>query len=305
MASRSLLLVGSFAVLFLATAGGASAQDIRGQLPGTVDAYATGAAGGASFTSTNQFGDDASFSGISLEGGASAEYNATATLGFQGDVRLRYYDHQAPSGPGAYGSTDGHVDAAAHAFYRNREGLLGGFVQISRDDNNFTFSSGGSQLYTYDDTFIGLEAQKFIGNVTLYGQVAALRETGSDENPFTGFVGTAELRYFLTPNFRLGVHGQLLHQSNADGFVAGAALVGIDGEYRLDASPVSFTASLNYTADRYDNGPGGIFTENALRALVGLKVDFGSGTLEDQDRTGASLKPIPPVFEGDAGYLLR
>lgn len=299
MILRSLLLGSSFAVFVLAVIGAASAQDMPGQLPGTVDAYATGAIGGASLDATDALGTNSSFSGLSLEGGASVEYNATATLGFQADVRLRYYDHPAPSGLGAYGSTDKDFDLAAHGFYRNGEGLLGGFVQFSGDDNAYT-----DILYVYRDTFAGVEAQKFIGNATLYGQLAALHETGTGENPFDGIVGTAEFRYFLTPNLRLDVHGQVLHQSNVDGFVDNAALVGIGGEYRLDQSPVSFTASLNYTAFELDNGPGNVFTEHGVRALVGLKVDFGSATLEDQDRTGASLKPILPIFEGDAGHRL-
>lgn len=302
MNDHALVACGGIATLLLGAAGGAYGQDARGQMPGTVDAYATGAAGGASFATTEDLGSDASYSGLSLEGGASAEYNVTATLGFQGDVRFRYYAHDAPAGDLTYGSTDKHFEAAAHGFYRNREGLLGGFVQINGDNVDYTFSDGTDQPVTATTTYGGLEAQKFLRDVTLYGQLAALRVTQTYGRPYGGLVGTAEVRYFVGPNLRVDVHGQYLHLSDDGGDSESMAIVGIGGEYRLDRSPLSFTDSLDYAATRSDSGGRTTFTENHLRALIGLKLDFGSGTLADQDRGGASLKPIQQPFEGGAGY---
>ncbi|MDR3475384.1 MAG: hypothetical protein P4M09_27365 [Devosia sp.] len=302
MSDHALLTYGGIATFLLGAVGAAYGQDARGQMPGTVDAYATGAAGGATFATTQDLGSDASYSGLSLEGGASAEYNATATLGFQGDVRFRYYVHGAPAGDFTYGSTDKHFDAAAHGFYRNREELLGGFVQVSGDNVDYTFSDGTDQPVTATTTYAGLEGQKFFHNVTLYGQLAAMRVTQTYGPPYGGFVGAAELRYFVEPNLRVDMHGQYVRMSDNAGDVESIAIVGIGGEYRLDQSRVSFTGSLDYAATKSESSSGATYTEDHLRALIGLKVDLGSGTLADQDRSGASLKPIQPPFEGGAGY---
>ena len=68
-------------------------------------------------------------------------------------------------------------------------------------------------------------------------------------------------------------------------------------EYRLASVPVSVFGDLSY-AHKKSEGSGVPFTltEQDTRAMVGFKYNFGTRTLIERDRAGASLDPFESHF---------
>jgi len=247
------------------------------------DGFVSVAAGGAWVDEDFGGGDTFSTNGLSLEGAASGEYNFTTTLGFQGDVVFRQQD-LADDGDTDRSRT---FDAAAHAFYRTDEYLLGGIVQAGTTELGTVEGGDFGGDAGLDHSYAGLEGQYFLGDLTLYGQAAVTHQSvfGNDA---TGAAGTLELRYFLTPNFKIEGHvaGTRLdfESETADTLQAGAS-----AEYRFDNQPFSIFAKYDFSRDTIEGEPGSV-SDN--RVLVGLKFNLGTQTLKDRDRSGASLKPF-------------
>jgi hypothetical protein len=60
-------------------------------------------------------------------------------------------------------------------------------------------------------------------------------------------------------------------------------------DYRFDNTPYSVFASADYRDGKFDNNGG---KDHETRVMVGGKLNFGSKTLFERDRSGASLDPI-------------
>lgn len=304
--------VTAIALLAMGTAGPSFAQGLGGQMPGTWDGFIAGSVGGANFSETDTgapfefyFPD---FSGLSAEAASSFEYNLTDHLGVQGDAVARYWNHKAPVVPpygASYGSTDHIYDFAAHGFYRNTSGLFGVFGQVSHDtQHNYALGEYYSDTPDdiYDTVYLGVEGQLFVGDATFYGQLAHAHQTHGDETGSAdGWVGRGEIRYFLQPDFKVNAHLQYgtLSDNGSDGSQT-ATIAGLGAEYRFSGSPISLTADADFIKYKFDWGGGDGYTQSGTRVLIGLKFNFGSQTLEARDRTGASLSPLEPLFEGDA-----
>lgn len=220
--------------------------------------------------------------GLSVTGGASIAYQSASMLGFQGDVVLSRLQQTQYNNTGV----DLQGDIAGHVFYRQPGSfLIGAIGQLGTDDVTNPF-----QHYNYERAYAGAEAQVYAGNATLYGQVAAQRVAQGDY-PRTGYVATAEARYFLTPNFKIKGHVGIDHLDYEGGSGSQTEYkAGLGAEYRLDAQPLSVFAQYDFT--HYTESDGSAYTANDNRILVGVKWNFGTDTLEDRDHTGASLKPF-------------
>ncbi len=182
-------------------------------------------------------------------------------------------------------------ELAGHAFWRDsKTGLVGVIAQASSTETSFGFLS--DRRY-----FLGAEGQSFFGNFTLYGQAAyenvnfgvpMASGVGAD-----GFVGAAQLRYFVTPNLMIAAKGGYENIRTQNDAYAGlhhsAWLAGGKVEHRLSASPLSLFAEADYRSGQFNIGD---LKEHETRAVVGVKVNFGSNTLIERDRSGASLDPI-------------
>lgn len=236
--------------------------------------------------------------GFAVEGAASGVYTFTPVLGIQGDVVLA--SQRMNSLTDGDSSDTMSVDAAVHAFYREPERfLLGGFVQLGRDDTAYSYD----YEWTQSCTFVGGEAQLFLDNLTLYGQGGFQKVAIEDSsNHQTGWFGTVEARYFLTPDFRIEAHGgvSVLAYENDDDSTKTVWNFGVGAEYRLANSPISLFAKydfLNGTAEYASD-----LSINEHRVMVGAKFSFGDDTLLDRDRTGPSLKPAQStlMFGGPA-----
>lgn len=289
MARYTLLLATASAAVLLS--GAAFAADLPAPapvaapaevVPSTMDGFVFLGAGAAQvqgFYNGETEGDPAN--GLTVTGGASVAYQSASMLGFQGDVVLSRLQQTQYNNTGV----DLQGDVAGHVFYRQPGSfLIGAIGQFGADNETNPFED-----FSFQRAYGGAEAQVYAGNVTLYGQVAAERVTGSDYVD-TGYVATAEARYFLTPNFKIEGHVGIDHLDyGAPDEGESQYKAGLGAEYRLDAMPLSVFAQYDFTHYAEENSS---FTENDNRILVGVKWNFGTDTLEDRDHTGASLKPF-------------
>ena len=286
-----LLAASATAVITVAMAPAAMAAS---STPPLTDGFVSVAAGGAWFP--DETDSDNNEHGMSLEGAASGEYNFTSVLGFQGDLVVQSQHFEFDNDPSEDTSTLRNADAALHVFYRDSSQFLyGGFVQFGTD----TFSFDGSSFASTDDRYYaGAEAQYFLGDATLYGQAGAQQVT-FDGQSAPGWFATFEARYFLQPDFKIEAHIGANDFSTGGGDLdvnVNSWNAGVGAEYKFANAPFSIFAKYDFThEDSSAFGSTDTFDDN--RVLVGVKFNFGAETLEDRDRSGASLKPVSsPAF---------
>lgn len=176
---------------------------------------------------------------------------------------------------------------AVHGYWRDPSTYaLGGFASVTGYGGDF----GGPNLYSFA---VGPEAQLYMGNVTLYGQVnyGQLRASG-ESGHFDNWGGRGVVRYFAQDNLRFD--GELGF-SRLSGF--GAHLDTVSGAlqamYRFSGTPISLFG--RYQLDHISAGGGiGGGSINVHKYVVGLRASFGSDTLLDEDRNGATMDTYRP-----------
>ncbi len=178
----------------------------------------------------------------------------------------------------------GSFGGAAHLSLRDQTsyliGVFGGHTKVS------TYYTG----YNFGGFFYGAEAQVYWGNLTLYGQVGGLNSvTGGAESyaPIDEFFARAVARYFFTPNTKLEAGATLL-----TGDIWGPTFPdrtinwNLKLEQKLGASPVSIFAEIDGVHSTYVSNQA---WDPLYRAMAGVKLSFGSGTLQEQNNSGATL----------------
>lgn len=267
-------------LLLLGTAGSALAAG--------PDVFAGGGLGGVKY----DYGDGAQEpSGYTAFALASGAYNFTPVIGAQGDVVLRFEHTEFEGNEQELTFFDG----AGHLFYRDSDKFLAGIMgQVGHDEASYNGSEGSPR----DRSYVGAEFQGFFDAFTLYGQAGVLWVNIPDMGDIsgTGAFATLEGRYFVTPNFKLDIHGGVskVAPDEATDFVTTNLNLGLGAEYRLDDSPLSFFAKLDWFDGSVEDDSFGSSSE--VRLLVGLKGSFGTDTLQERDRAGASLKPVDAEF---------
>jgi hypothetical protein len=183
-------------------------------------------------------------------------------------------------------------------------GIMGGHVAW-RDPNShavgvfaaFTGTNNLDYCGANGGALGGVEGQKYLGNLTLYGQ---LGYGGQFNNANCGMIddywfirGIA--RYFVNPNLR--VHAEVSYadgdSQSTNGESGNASILswGAGIEHRLANSPFSFFAG--YAGDsikgnyRYTCGDNTV-TQHTF--MVGAKMNFGEPTLLANDRRGATFE---------------
>lgn len=237
---------------------------------------------------TEFMGSSNAIDGFAVEALASGVYMFTPVLGVQGDVRYTSRTFEDVGGD----MTTSSVDGALHGFYRESDQfLVGGFVQIGRD----SLEDGSFTAGTTDRSYIGGEAQVFLGNATLYAQ-AGMQQfdvgSGMMSVGLSGWFGTVEARYFLTPDLRIEAHaGFNTLEFDIIAIALNTATIGVGAEYKFESLPISLFAKYDYTTTSF-NDDGGSPTMSDHRFLVGARFAIGEDTLLDRDRNGASLRPV-------------
>ncbi|WOS61634.1 hypothetical protein [Sinorhizobium fredii] len=193
---------------------------------------------------------------------------------------------------GGYGQTD--VDdadydnafGAAHVYYRpTQDYALGAFFQSSRLGTGFASGlAGGSDDVT--DNSGGIEAAYFDAVGTAYTQLGYGKSeiVGLDADHYFGKIGA---RLYLTDNMR--IDGEVgLHNFDFD--VADAKLdlttASIIGNYRPEFMPVTVFAGYRFDRASLESGGIDFEPENSHTLTTGLRYNFGSSTLKQEERSG-------------------
>lgn len=230
------ILLGAAAALAIAAPGVASAQSGYADL---------------SYANTDAGSSDIDTWAV---GGAYA-WGGDGTVGFQLDGLIGRHEYDSGTDADTY-------NVGGHAFVRDANHLIGGFVGIGNTD----FSG-----FDYDYYTVGFEGAYYLSRTTLN---AVLSYSDSDDLNADATALDLGATHFVTDNFSF---------SGAIGFGELAddnfTTYGVGAEYQFSASPISLYGG--YTKNDYDG-----FDTDTLSA--GVRWNFG-GSLLDRDRSGASL----------------
>lgn len=178
------------------------------------------------------------------------------------------------------------MEAAAHVNWRTSDLLLGvfGSVGAMSDSDGVVFGDG---------TFatIGGEAMSTMDNIQLYGQLGYSKGFG-DVDDVSALYARGEIRYFVSPNMVVSANVGVAQVSYSSDDEIGALQWGAKAEYRFDDSPISIYASYqgNHQSEPDEDEE---WTTHA--AIVGIKFNFGSDSLQDAATSGATLRDYNPL----------
>ena len=171
---------------------------------------------------------------------------------------------------------------------------LGGHLNYREVDRYLIGAfAGWGQSFAYDDDVsnflvIGAEAQYYMNNLTLYGQLGFMDGNNEDEDTFDdGIFGRAVARFFVSPNTKLQAEISYL-SGEADGDDSDVLGWGLEAEHQVsswsDSGVSGYVAYSGLSAE--DDGD----EADEHRFLVGIRIAMNSGTtLLEKDRTGATL----------------
>ncbi|AGB45598.1 hypothetical protein Mesau_03227 [Mesorhizobium australicum WSM2073] len=186
----------------------------------------------------------------------------------QGDLTYdRIWGHYAP-----LDDTRG----AVHGFYRDSDRFAAGIFAA--------YTSVGESGVTVNNYAVGPEAQLYFGNLTLYGQASVGQLTISDFHGDQWGI-RAVARYFVRKNLRLDAELDFnrtdYNGTNED--VVGAA---VQAMYRFDETPWAVFGRYEFERRKFETSTQ---DTRANKVVIGLRASFGSDTLFDEDRNGATM----------------
>jgi hypothetical protein len=192
----------------------------------------------------------------------STNIGLTKLLNLEVDADYSHVDHSS-----GIGSSD-HGGGYTHLFARNADGAIGVFGGVHRDWDVNTYTAG-------------LEGVKFYNKFSLFGDVRSDWNNSAFGN-YNGAEANFGGHYYLTDNIRVdGFTGYDREQYFGD--VHSGWHVGAGGEYQLKKMPASFYAQV-----AYGEVPA-LGTANDTAVHVGVRWNFGGGTLKARERSGATF----------------
>jgi hypothetical protein len=294
---------GAFA--FFALASAAQAADMRPVLkaPAAPDQQATGYVevygGWARTEAENNYPYSRSerFNGWALGGAGRGNYWFGPGMSVQVDAQAEGTSYDIPRENGTF-STHSYL-VGGHWSWRNPQQYLFGLFGGVGDSGGFGFTERASQRHG----LIGGEAQFYWNQFTLYAQVGYDTTLNSffEIDSINAFFVRGVGRYYVTPNFL--IEGTVMYASGSIDFTGDPSLDfttlswGVKGEYRFATSPFSVYAKYQGSETEYDDVryflSGAKVTDH--RVLFGLKLHMGDRTLQQTDRTGATLDIVSPL----------
>jgi hypothetical protein len=177
---------------------------------------------------------------------------------------------------------------AIHGFFRNSTLLAGVLYQEKRQKIDVEGVTISNNFFPRNITAI--EAQWYGSQVTWYGQFGRQRFM-FDAAPFhaQGDVGFIQFRFFPKENWLLSagfLHSMLNSPIDRETLRGNAFIAGI--EYQVSGTPLSLFAQ--HMEARYQVA--GLAAAGAGLSKLGVKFSWGRSSLQQRDRTGASLDPI-------------
>jgi hypothetical protein len=181
----------------------------------------------------------------------------------------------------------------AHTAWRDpNRGSFGLFGSIVTANNMIPPTTGPNQTYNW--ALYGVEAQQYSGQWTLYEQGGYLSNYNGSGGAQLGepdhmWFGRGVVRYFSTPDdkvsFEVGYAKGPVNSGSA-GETDAISNWGATWEHKLPASPLSFF--LEYDGYKIEANQSPNFRTYEHLALAGIRLYFGQGTLQSNDRTGAT-----------------
>lgn len=306
---------GAFA--FFALAAAAQAADMRPvlkapppapaaeqQATGYVEVY-----GGWARTEAENYGYSDRFNGWALGGAGRGNYWFGPGMSVQLDAQGEGTSYDFP-GESAKFSTHSYL-IGGHWSWRNPQQYLFGLFAAAGDAGSPLGIAETGQRHG----LIGAEAQWYWNQFTLYAQGGydtTLGTVGINaiDSVNAWFIrGTG--RYFINPNFL--IEGTVMYASGSVDFNFGYPSIdfqtltwGVKGEWRFATSPFSVYAKYQGSETEYDDIryflSGAKVTDH--RVLLGLKLTMGDRTLQQTDRTGATLDIISPLANPTSPLML-
>ena len=220
-------------------------------------AFAQGHIGAsASHTEVEAFGLEGDGNLYNVFGAVVLPLNETFSWQFDGDVAVTDID-------GADDETA--VSGTAHLYKGTEAHKVGGFAGFTTSDDVTVWN-------------VGAEGQLFLDNVNLGGAIGYFNVDDLEVDG-VGIRGTATV--FVNDNFSLG--GGLGYASaDAAGFDVDGWSASVGAEYQLSNAPLSFFGGYNRTDIEDADLEADTFT-------LGVAYSFGSATLKERERSGASL----------------
>jgi hypothetical protein len=237
--------------------------------------------------------------GWALGGAGRGNYWITRNVSVQVDAQAEGTSYDNPFG-GRFSNHSYLI--GGHWSWRNPQQYLFGLFAAAGDAGGGAFSVTGSQRHA----LIGGEAQWYWSQFTLYAQVGYDSTLGNigfgdTDNIHAWFIrGTG--RYFVNPNFL--IEGTVMYANGDIDYNFGLPSLGFQtwtwlakAEWRLPTAPFSVFAKYQGSETRVDlvsySAAFDKLTDH--RVLFGLKLHLGDRTLQQTDRTGATLDIIDPL----------
>ena len=306
---------GAVALTVLATAAGAADMQPVLKAPGAQpEQQATGYvevySGWGSTKSTDCFSAGCGTfkaNGWALGGAARGNYWITRDVSVQVDAQAEGTSNDCSNCSGHF-STHSYL-VGGHWSWRNPQQYLFGLFAAAGDAGGSGFTDPQRH------GLIGAEAQWYWHQFTLYAQGGydtTLHGDGFTDSVSAWFIrGTG--RYFINPNFL--IEGTVMYANgNVDtqatrnpSFGFQTWTWGVKGEWRFATAPFSVFAKYQGSESKYDDSSrfgfvGAKVTDQ--RVLLGLKLHMGDRTLQQTDRTGATLDIVSPLANPTSPLML-
>jgi hypothetical protein len=264
------------------------------QATGYVEVYS----GWAGTRSTDN-GDSTRFNGWALGGAGRGNYWVSRDVSVQVDAQAEGTSYDIPFSGGGHFSSHSYL-VGGHWSWRNpQQYLFGLFGGVGDAGSNFGFTESSQR-----HGIIGAEAQWYWNQFTLYAQggydtTLGTINSGTDSVNAWFLRGTG--RYFINPNFL--IEGTVMYANGRIDFNFGDPSAGfqtwtwgVKGEWRFATAPFSVFAKYQGSETKYDN-VGDFFDAKVTdhRVLLGLTLHMGDRTLQQTDRTGATLDIVSPL----------
>jgi Outer membrane protein beta-barrel domain len=238
-------------------------------------------------------------SGWALGGAGRGNYWITQGVSVQVDAQAEGTSYDVPGGGGRF-STHSYL-VGGHWTWRSPQQYLFGVFAAAGDAGGAGFT-GKSERHG----LIGAEAQWYWSQFTLYAQggydsTLGTVDTVTDSINAWFLRGTG--RYFVNPNFL--IEGTVMYANGRIDFNFGDPSLGFQtwswqakAEWRFPTAPFSVYAKYQGSQTKFDSSD---FFDIASakttdhRVLLGLKLHMGDRTLQQTDRTGATLDIVSPL----------
>jgi hypothetical protein len=236
-------------------------------------------------------------SGWALGGAGRANYWIAREVSVQVDAQADGTSYDSHSGGGHF-STHSYL-VGGHWSWRSPQQNLFGLFAAAGDAGGIGFT-GDSQRHG----LIGAEAQWYWNQYTLYAQGGydtTLGTLSDNVNSINAWFLRGTGRYFVNPNFL--IEGTVMYANGRVDFNLGDPSSDFQtwswqakAEWRFPTAPFSVFAKYQGSQTKYDSGVGNAKVTDQ-RVLLGLKLHMGDRTLQQTDRTGATLDIVSPLAD--------